>query len=40
MEATGILTQEDYMGCMTLVNACDGFNKMNRLAMLWMVQHH
>ena len=40
MEATGILTQEAVLGDVTLVDAYDGFNKLIRLPMLWVVQHH
>ena len=38
LEATGLLTQDAEPGDTILVNACNGFNYMSRLAMLWTVR--
>ena len=40
LESTGILPQDADPGGTTLVDACNGFNDMSRLAMLWTVRHH
>ena len=37
LEATGLLTQEAETGGTALANACNGFNKLIRLAMLCTV---
>ena len=39
MEATELLTQEVDLVSTALVDACNEFNDMRRLAMLWMVRH-
>ena len=39
LEALEFLTQEAEPSGTTLVDACNGFNKLSRLAMLWTVQH-
>ena len=39
LEATGILTRDVGPGGTTLVDACNGFNDLIRLAMLWTVRH-
>ena len=36
----GFLTQEEDPVGTTLIDACNGFNKLNSLAILWTVQHH
>ena len=38
-EATGILTQDVKPSGTTLIDACNGFNKLSLLAMLWKVRH-
>ena len=38
--AAGWITQEDLPRVTTLVDACNGFNKMSCLAMVWTVRHH
>ena len=38
LEATGILTQDADPGGTTLTDSCNGFNEMNRLAMLCTVR--
>ena len=40
LEATGLLTQEEEPGSTILVNACNDFNELIRLAILWTVHHH
>ena len=40
LEATGLLTQDSDTGGTTLLDACNGFNEMSRLLMLWTVRHH
>ena len=40
LEATGILTQDSDPGSTTLIDACNGFNNLIRLTMLWMVHQH
>ena len=37
LEATGLLTQGAETGGMMLIDACNGFNELCRLAMLWTV---
>ena len=39
LEALEFLTQESEPIGTTLVDACNGFNELSRLAMLWTVQH-
>ena len=39
LEATGLLTQEMDLGGTTLIDACNGFNELRRLAVLLMVHH-
>ena len=39
LEDTGILTQDADPGGTTLVDACDGFNKLIHLLILWKVRH-
>ena len=39
LEATGLLTQNAEPGGTTIVDACNGFNKLSRLEMLWKVRH-
>ena len=39
LEATGILTQDNEPGGTTLVDACNGFNELSRLEILWTVRH-
>ena len=39
LEALEFLTQEADPSGTTLVDACNGFNKLNRLAVPWTVQH-
>ena len=39
LEATEFLTQEAEPRGTTLFDACNGFNKMSRLAMMWKVQY-
>ena len=40
LEATGILTQDAEPGGTTLVDACNGFNNLSRLTILWTLYHH
>ena len=40
LEALDFPTQEAEPSSTTLVDACNGFNELSRLAMLWNVQHH
>ena len=40
LEATGILNQDAEPGGKTLIDACNGFNKLIRLAMLRAARHH
>ena len=37
--ALEFLTQEAEPGGTTLIDACNGFNELSRLAMLWTVRH-
>ena len=37
--AIEILTQDTYLSRTTIVDSCNGFNKMSRLAMMWTVRH-
>ena len=37
--ALEFLTQEDEPSRTTLVDACNGFNELSRLAILWTVRH-
>ena len=37
LEATGILIQDADPGGTTLVYACNGFNELIRIAMLWTI---
>ena len=39
LEALELLTQEAEPSGTTLVDACNGFNELSRLAMLWTVRH-
>ena len=39
LEATGLLTQDTEPGGTTLVDACNGFNDLSHLEMLWMARH-
>ena len=39
LEALEFLTQEAEPSGTTLVDACNGFNELSRLAMLWTVRH-
>ena len=39
LEVLEFLTQEADPSGTTLVNVCNGFNKLSRLAMLWTVRH-
>ena len=39
LEALEFLTHEANLSYTTLVDACNGFNEMSRLALLWTVQH-
>ena len=39
LEALEFLTQEAEPSGTTLVDACNGFNELSRLVMLWTVQH-
>ena len=39
LEATGCLTQEADPSGTTLVDACNGLNKLSRLEMLWTLRH-
>ena len=39
LEDIGILAQDTDPGVTTLVDACNGFNKLSSLAILWMVHH-
>ena len=39
LEALEFLTQEAEPIGTTLVDACNGFNELSRLAMLWTVRH-
>ena len=39
LEALESLTQEAEPSVTTLVDACNGFNELSRLEMLWTVQH-
>ena len=39
LKATGILTKDSESGGTNLVGACNGFNNLSRLAMLWTVHH-
>ena len=39
LEATGILTQDAEPGGTTLVDACNGFNELSCMEMLWTVRH-
>ena len=39
LESTGILPQDADPGGTTLVDACNGFNKLICLVMLWTVIH-
>ena len=38
--ATGLMTQESKPGRTMVFDACNGFNELIRLAMLWTVWHH
>ena len=38
-EALEFLTQDAEPSGTTLVDACNGFNELSRLAMLWTVRH-
>ena len=40
MKATWILGQEADPGGVALVDACNGFNDLRRLTMLYKVRHH
>ena len=40
LESIEFLTQESEPSGTTIVDACNGFNKLSRLAMLWTVRHH
>ena len=40
LEAIEFLTQEADPRLIMLVDACNGFKKMSRLAILWTVRHH
>ena len=35
-----LLTQDAEPSVTTLISACNGFNKLSRLVMLWTVRHH
>ena len=37
--ATGFLNQEADTGGTTIIDACNGFNKLSRLGMLWNLRH-
>ena len=39
LEALEFLTQEAEPSGTTLLDACNGFNELSRLAMLWTVRH-
>ena len=39
LEATGLLTQDADLGGTNLVGACNGFNELIRLSMIWAVYH-
>ena len=39
LKAKGLLTQDADPGGTTLVDACNGFIDLSRLAMLWVVYH-
>ena len=39
LEATYLLTQEAKPIRTTLVDACNGFNELSRLEMMWNIQH-
>ena len=39
LEATWLLTQEADPSGTTLVDACNGFNELSHLVMLWTVRH-
>ena len=39
MEATGLLTQYADPGGTKTVDACNGFNDLVRLVMLWTMRH-
>ena len=39
LEDTGIPNQDVKPGGTTLIDACNGFNKLIRLAMIWTVHH-
>ena len=39
LEATGILTQDAEQGITNVFDACNGFNELIRLAVIWTVSH-
>ena len=39
LEDTGLLTQDEEPDGTTLIDACNGFNELCRLAMLWKVHY-
>ena len=40
LQVTGLLTHVEEPGGMPLVDSRNGFNKLSRMVMLWMVLHH
>ena len=40
LEETGLLNQDAELGGTALIDACNGFNKLSRLSMLWIVRQH
>ena len=39
LKSTGILNQDADPGGTTLIDACNGFNELSCLAMIWTVHH-